>query len=269
MSLNTTQKKLIAILDVFKQPETFILEHLPQVYTSKSFNELSVKDLKSYLSQLQEDLNSLFVIYINLIKRLASYQKDALLKFKTISDCTDFNKIEPQASLSKYWKAALNALSDEVLTFPFNEKTLMLVNRINQMNENASNQFVVENIADALTGANPKSWSEKGESLFELNIRSAILEIEQIIYLKSQGNNQLVTISKIGSAGNPSIRQIVKSNLDVEILKSFSGDILSVLKKLDNREINAVLLQLLDDINSDEINPTKITNKTSIGEAWG
>ena len=62
----------------------------------------------------------------------------------------------------------------DVLLFPFSTVTTRFVNRAIQLGSDASNQQVVENIADALTGANPKNWSEKGETLFNFNLRRTI-----------------------------------------------------------------------------------------------
>ncbi len=62
----------------------------------------------------------------------------------------------------------------DVLLSPFSTVTTRFVNRVTQLGGDASNQQVVENIADALTGANPKNWSEKGETLFNFNLRRTI-----------------------------------------------------------------------------------------------
>ena len=267
--LNTRQKKLIAQLDIFKQPEQFILVDLPTVYTQKEFNKLSKLEINDFVKSLDSDLDKIFNTYIGLISNIADIQKLHLLKLRDLVDCKSFKTVEKGAPLAKYWKKILDALSDDVLTFPYSEKTLMLVNRIVQLNESANNQSVVENLADALTGSNPKSWSEKGLSLFKLNLRMAVSEIEQINYLKSQDNSRLVTISSFDNSGKPSIKEILKSEIDCNEYSKIIGFIRQKIEKLGNSEKNTILLELLNEINSKKFKPTKVTNKSTIGQAWG
>ena len=183
-NLTTRQKKLVAVLDVFRQPETFILEDLPQVYTQKAYMHLNRNEKNIFLNNLANDLEQIFSLYVHLIERIAQLQKNALLKLKVISGSKAFDEVKQGSPLALYWKTLLNEFSDEIVSFPYSENTLMFVNRILQLSKDASNQLVVESLADALTRVHPKSWSEKGESLFQLNLQRAVSEIEQIYYWK-------------------------------------------------------------------------------------
>ncbi len=268
-ALTRQQKKLIAQLEVFKQPEEFILFDLPNVYTGKASGELTSSEINNFISSLESDLNEVFKIYVDLVGQLAGLQKEHLLKLQEITGKQAFPTIKKGAPLAKYWKNALLMLSDKTLSFPYSDKTLMFVNRINQLNDKANNQSIVETLADSLTGANPKSWSEKGLSLFEHNIRSAISEIKQIHYLNLNSGEGVTTISSFDESGKPSFKEILKSNSQTKKLSSIINSIRTNIENLEDIEKNTVLLELLNEINNKKNQPTKVTNKSTIGAAWG
>ena len=129
---------------------------------------------------------------------------------------------------------------------------------------------MVENIADALTGANPKNWSEKGETLFNFNCahyyrnrRSQLLEDTQ--------QHNLVRISSLHQANSePVVREIVRSNLDKSKHKQLLEQLFRDLSHLPDEEKNSILLAVLERINNKELpSPSKIIGEASIGEAWG
>ena len=273
-SLTSLQKRLIAILDVFKQPETFILRELPQTYTGLDFYKLKSKQKTAFFKQLEKDIAQLFEMYIQLIKALSDKQKEALYQLDEISGSPTLSrsKAEAKNSLASSWKMVLKKFPDEVLSFPFSQKTLMFIHRILSINEEASNQLLVESLADALTGIHPKHWNERGQSLFDLNLQKAICEVEQVYHLKLYPELKHVTLmSSLDPSGQHIFSQIPKTSIDIRQHKKLINVIEKQMQHLSPEEKNSILLEIIHQTRQDHLTskPSKITNKTSLGEAWG
>ncbi|MDE3269981.1 MAG: hypothetical protein OYH77_06825 [Pseudomonadota bacterium] len=270
-ALTTREKQLITALEGFRQPESFILFGLPELYTKKPFVQLTLREQSSFLQTLKHDIESLFKHYVDLIKRLAQQQKLALQKLQNSSGTVVFSKVARGAPLAVYWLRVMNNFPAEVLLFPFSAVTTRFVNRVTQMGSNASNQMVVENIADALTGANPKNWSEKGEALFNFNLQRTITEIEEVHYLKAHNNTNMVRISSLQTTNNnPVVREIICTKLDHGKHKQLLERLCQHLSHLSNEEKNSILLTMLEHLNTKQpLSSSKITGEASIGAAWG
>ena len=269
--LTTREKQLVTALDGFRQPENFILTELPLLYAKKPFSELILRERSLFLQALEHDIASLFGRYVELIKCLAQRQKSALQKLQHSSGTVVVEKIVRGAPLATYWPRVLHSFPEDVLLFPFSTVTTRFVNRAIQLGSDASNQQVVENIADALTGANPKNWSEKGETLFNFNLRRTIAEIEEVSCLKAHNNTNLVRISSLHQANSePVVREIVRAELQQDKHKQLLERLCRDLSHLPDEEKNSILLAMLEHINNKELpSPSKITGEASIGEAWG
>ena len=237
VSLTTREKQLITALDGFRQPENFILIELPLLYAKKTFSELTLRERSLFLHELERDISSLFGRYVNLIKCLAQRQKSALQQLQHSSGTIVFQKIARGAPLATYWPRVLHSFPEDVLLFPFSTVTTRFVNRAIQLGSDASNQQVVENIADALTGANPKNWSEKGETLFNFNLRRTIAEIEEVSCLKTHNNANLVRISSLHQENSePVVREIVRAELQQDKHKLLLERLCRDLSHLPNEE---------------------------------
>lgn len=270
-SLTTREKQLVTALDSFRQPENFILVELPVLYSKKPFSDLTIQEQSLFLQKLEHDIASLFGCYVELIKRLAQRQKLALQKLQHSSGTVVVEKITRGAPLATYWPRVLRSFPEDVLLFPFSTVTTRFVNRTTQLGSDASNQQVVENIADALTGANPKNWSEKGETLFNFNLRRTLAEIEEISCLKTHNNTNLVRISSLHQANRePVVREIVRAELEQSKHKQLLEQLCRDLSHLPDAEKNSILLTILERINNKELpSPSKVTGEANIGEAWG
>ena len=271
VSLTTREKQFIIALDGFRQPENFILTELPLLYAKKAFGELSLRERALFLQELECDVTSLFGRYVDLIRRLAQRQRSALQKLQHSSGTIIFPKIALGAPLATYWSQVMRNFPAAVLLFPFSTVTTRFVNRVTQLGSDASNQLVVENIADALTGANPKNWSEKGESLFNFNLHRTIAEIEEVSYLQTHNNTNLVRISSLHRVNRaPVVREIMRAKLKHDKHQQLLEQLCRDLSHLPDEEKNSILLAVLERINDKERpSPSKITGEASIGAAWG
>ncbi len=266
--LTPRMKKLVNALDSLCQPEIFFLTDLPKIYQQKIFSELRYTDKHTLLQNLEKDLLFLFNCYVNLIKRLAKKQGDVLCKLQENNGVE--RKIVRGAPLSKYWKTTMQSLPKRVLTFPFSSVTRHLINRIMQLGNEASNQLVVENIADALTGANPKNWNEKGEVLFDFNLQRSIAEIEEVNHLQTRDKVNLVRISSLKHNSEPVVYEIVQADLNLKFHGKLLDEFYNFLGHLPDTEKNTILLELIKKINIKKLlHPSKVTDEASIGEAWG
>ncbi len=270
-SLTTREKQLITALDGFRQPENFILTELPLLYAKKPFSDLALQERSLFLQALEHDIASLFGRYVELIKCLARHQKSALQKLQRLSGKVVVEEITRGAPLATYWQQVVGNFPADVLLFPFSAVTTRFVNRAIQLGSDASNQQAVENIADALTGANPKNWSEKGETLFNFNLRRTIAEIEEVSCLKAHNNTNLVRISSLHRADSePVVREIVRAELQQDKHKRLLERFCRELSHLPDEEKNSILLAVLERVNNKELpSPSKITGEASISAAWG
>ena len=270
-SLTVRIKKLIAILNTFCQPEEFLLNDLPEIYRKKNFSQLKYSEKQLFLQDLGGDLAVLFNQYVNLIKRLAQAQEISLYKLQSSTGVTVVKNISRGAPLAKHWKNFIQSLPSDVQKFPFSTVTLRFVNRIIQFNEDASNQVVVENIADALTGANPKNWSDKGEALFNFNLQRSVIEIEEVSYLLTGSTTNITRISNINSNKHePVVYEIVQSELNHEKHDKVLNSLYQHLAHLPDAEKNSILLALIKLINNKELlSPSKVSDEVSIGKSWG
>ena len=268
-SLSVRQKKLITALDSFKQPEKFFLYTLPDIYTQQNFKDIHRPVLDNFYRDMAEDVDSLVDTYVALLKSLAKSLRSGLLRlYQALGKEIDIS--ETGAPLAKLWKEAMSLLPATVKDFPFNTTTLRFVNRVSQLDANAHNQPIVETLSDALTGASPRFWDEKGRSLFEFNLRQVLNELVQItLFLSDEKKDRRSQITSIAEDGQPQIAELTQAEVSNDRLMKLATEIRDVLSGLTDPEINKVLVHLLLEINKTKEKSLGTGKSMLPGQTWG
>src|SRR5690606_30414514 len=104
----------------------------------------------------------------------------------------------------------------------------------------------VETIGDVLTKSNPRSWSEKGKSLFDANLLRCRTELEMVFELLSSDFNGRSVIAFINrqTGDKEYMRLGVVSDLK-ESHEEIRSEISNIVGKLNNNDRNALLMSLL------------------------
>lgn len=267
--LSVEQRKLVASLDSFKQPETYFLKTLPEIYFGRPFADLTRDELATVHPKIQKDADALVGHYAELLKAVGKNLRLGLERLLKVVGLGDVVVAEKGAPLAKLWKEAFDRLPADMQKFPFAGSTAKFVNRVKQLDATSNNQWVVETLADALTGSSPRVWNEKGKLLFDFNLQQALSQIVQISLFLQDEKAHLTTITTVGDNGLPVAVEFVQGQVDDQALESLNDKVKKAIDGLTVAEANRVLISLLLEMNKNGTDAVNVTNKTTIGEAWG
>lgn len=251
-ALSVRQRRLVASLDSFRQPEQFFISTLPELYLGNSYNSASEGQLENLFASLREDFDFIQKLYADLLRTVSKKQRTALIRLHRAFGNPKIEIPEARAPLASLWKDLTATLPEGLRTFAFSSSAGRLVHRALQLEGTADNQRVIETLADAVTGANPKSWDEKGHTLFDLNLHQAINELIQIgLFLKDDRSRKCVYVTSSTQDGKPVTAELIST----EDFSPEMADMAERLKKLTadlpKAEMNKVLIDLLLDLNNE------------------
>lgn len=252
-SLTIRQKKLVAALDGFRQPEQFFLKTLPEIYVGGSWEALSDSNIEKIYAGLKEDFDKIQSLYGDLLRNISKSQRTALLRLYRAFGREDIQIPESRAPLADLWRDLANLLPESLKSFAFNSAAGRLIHRATQLEATADNQRVIETLADAITGASPKSWDEKGKTLFDLNLHQSTNEIVQIgLFLSEDGGKKCTYLTSAKDDGMPVTAELVVSNNISAAMEALTVELKRMSNDLTKPEMNKVLIDLLLDLNSEK-----------------
>ncbi len=249
--LSTRQRRLVASLDSFKQPEQFFLTTIPEIYCNDVWKNLSDSQGESLHTELGADLDQLHKMYADLLRSVSKSQRKALLRLYRAFGKPDIEIPEARAPLASLWRELAAILPADLKSFAFNSAAGRLIHRALQLEPTADNQRVIETLADAITGATPRTWDEKGKTLFELNLHQATNEIVQIgLFLSEDGGRQCTFLTSSKDDGTPLTAEVVTSAEVSPAMSAVADELKRLSSDLTKAEMNKVLIDLLMDLNN-------------------
>jgi len=149
-------------------------------------------------------------------------------------------------NLAGLYHQALERFPDDIRKYPFNKLTANFINRIKTFDSAKNSQYFVETVGDVLTQSNPRTWSEKGRSLFEANLLKCKTEIEMVFELLSPTFNGTSVIAFINRQSGE--KEYVRLGLMTSSKGNFEDKVSlidEILQGLSTNERNALLIQMM------------------------
>jgi hypothetical protein len=240
-------KKVLIALDSANEPEKLLFEKLPEAF---GFNHIDEETKSSEVTKLLEKLEDckteLPKTYVQLIQSLHSSLIETLNFIQEV--CLGEKPIQyaKGMNLALVFQETLKRFPSDIGQYPFNKLTADFLNRIKTFDSSKHSQYFVETMGDVLTQSNPRSWSEKGKSLFDANLLRCKTELEMVFELLSPSFNGKSVIAFINrqSGEKEYIRLGIVSNLKEE-LEGKKANIETMINGLTPNDRNALLMSLL------------------------
>lgn len=240
-------KKFLIFLDSVKEPDRFVFEKIPEAFgltpISDKTTDKAIKELASKVKKTSDDTMKVYPGLINrmnaqLVENLQFIQKNCLSEEPV--------KYQKGMNLSELYQGTWKRFDKEVKNHPFNKITNQFIQRFCTFDTTKHPQYFIENLADALTGASPRHWDIKGESLFEYALTQAQNEIEMVCEFLSESFNGESAIAFINheSGHREFLRLGVHSDLENDLMVK-RKEISTLLKDMNEKDRNNLLLSLL------------------------
>ena len=254
VSLSQMARKFLIQLDSSKQPDKLLFNDIPYCFEKKSItSKLSVKEIKSVLSNLKTAKTEIDEVYRKLLLRM---EKD-LINFASFinTEC-----LRCEVTPNPLLKQELISVLSQVKDYPFSSHTGRFVGRVLNFPVSGYKQYFLETVGDVLTGSSPRYWDQKGYSKFEFALKRVQTEIElaceiatpqfkgqSILAFIDKGNNKK-TFLKLGASFKMEKR-----------LSLFLKKIQKMLDSFDETDKRKLTLALLEHINKNTSEKSKIT----------
>ncbi|WP_412463324.1 hypothetical protein [Halobacteriovorax sp. RT-2-6] len=243
--LTVEEKKVLIYLESAKEPDTLVFELIPEALGYERITSKTTKsDIEGITKKLKDAKDKIFAVYPALVKELNASLVSFLQNVQTA--CLGENAFEYKKgfNLAAEFQATFSRLPEEVRTYSFNRLTAKFFGRLKSFNSEKHAQYFIETCGDALTESNPRNWSEKGKSLFEINLTKCLNELEMVTELLDEsfaGQSVIAFLSK-NDGEKEYLRLGVYTESKENDVKSKMEDL---LKDLDSKTRNNLLLSLL------------------------
>src|SRR5690606_826798 len=196
-------------------------------------------------------------VYVELIHSMHASLLETLTFIQEVCLGEESIKYSKGLNLAEVFQASLHRFPKDIGQYPFNKLTSDLLNRIRTFDSTKHGQYFVETIGDVLTKSNPRSWSEKGKSLFDANLLRCRTELEMVFELLSSDFNGRSVIAFINrqTGDKEYMRLGIVSDLK-DSHEEIRSQISSLVGSLSNNDRNALLMSLL---------VSEKENETSVG----
>lgn len=253
-SVDSSLRKLLIAVDSAQEPEALLFNAIPEAFGLPRINEEAAKrDVDQTVASAEFARKRLPEYYVELISamnvslvELVQFLQETCLGEKPIT-------YAPGMNLSEIFQKTLERFPQDLATYPYNKATNTFLNRVRTFDTSRHPQYFIETMGDVLTQSSPRSWSEKGRSLFEANLLKVRSEIEMVFELlgsefkgksvvafinRQTGEKDYMRLGVLGTVRENNIE--LKNKIDV------------LLKDLDPRQRNAMLMELLVRESSDD-----------------
>lgn len=263
--LKSEFRKFLIAIDSATEPEKLIFKMIPEAFGCSGVSSSSTSvDIKKIVDEVLIAKNDIPKFYMRLVESLHT----SLIEFLIFLQSTCLGEkgvvYSKGMNLASLYQQTLDRFPLEVKKYPFNKLTANLLNRIRTFDSSKHSQYFVETLGDVLTQSNPRSWSEKGQSLFEANLAKCKTEIEMVFELLSPTFNGTSVVAFINRQSGE--KEYVRLGLMTTTEDKFENkisDMNEILKGLSINDRNTLLIQMMIPENSDSGN-VKISESKGI-----
>ena len=245
--LSQAGRKILIAVDSSKEPDKLLFERLPNCLNAQKI-DLKTKgtEIKDTLLSFQNTKNEIDNIYKNLLVSI----KNELVQFIKFIDNQCLNGALKQEIKKENLIASFKEVLFKIKKYPFSLNTNRFIGRVLNFDASNYNQYFLETIADVLTGASPRYWSDKGYSKFEFALKSVKTEVELASEIASphfKGQSVLAFIDK-GENKKTFIKVGAHSGVDKRLLNSIEK-INLILNSFDEIDKRKIILAILESMN--------------------
>ncbi len=248
LSSNLSQKgrKILIQIDSSKEPDKLLFNRIPDCFAKPNIHSKTNNDeIKNTLTKLNNTKKEIDGVYKELLINI----KNDLINFIRFIDKQCLSNTLKPITKNKFIKSFQDILS-QVKDYPFSSNTSRFIGRVLNFDPSNYNQYLLETIADVLTGSSPRHWDQKGYSKFEFALKRVKTEIELACeiaspYFKGQSvlafidkGKQKKTFMKLGTISN------TDKNLEASIEKI--KIILDSFDEIDKRKVILAILESID-----------------------
>lgn len=240
-------KNLLIQVDSAKEPDRLLFLKVPECFEMKAITSSSEQSgVDALIGKIDEVSSKARDIYRDLLVRMREklVSKLQLLNSMIFEDSLNLDV----SSLASSYQLLFKKLSDEVQHFDYSKETNVFLNRINSFDSNLEKAYFIENVGDAVTGINPRHWTEKTESLFNYGLDKAVEEITHIslkLDNKTSGENFIAYLDY--NSGEKSYVNLGSRTTLSKKSKTIKEKISSELLTLGREERRSLLVELLAD----------------------
>jgi len=241
--LDLRAKKFLIQVDSATEPDRLIFEKIPEAL-GLTLNKQNVDLIVSDLAKVK---SMAFKAFPALITRLQAQLVDFLYFMQR--DCLglEISVYQKGMNLAEMYCNTWVKFSDEIKNNGYSKNTNAFIQRFLSFDSKNHQQYLIENLADALTGVNPRHWDAKHESVFEMSLAKVQNELEmacEFLGKNFKGESVVAFINRENDR-KEFVRLGVVGTLNSEMIAKRKA-IESELKNLNSRERNQILLSLLD-----------------------
>ena len=248
LSSNLSQegRKLLIQIDSSKEPDKLLFSGIPNCIGKSNINyNTSNNEIENILTELNSVKKEIDTLYRQL---LIDINNDLIHFVKFINQHCLNNTLKPiikEQFITDFQKTFL-----QIKDYPFSSNTNRFIGRVLNFDPSKHIQYFFETVADALTGASPRHWDQKGYSKFKFALKKVETEIElacEIADPRFKGQSVLAFIDK-GMQKKVFMRLGAVSDVDKNLIDSIEKIkiILDSFDEIDTRKIILALLESID-----------------------
>jgi hypothetical protein len=240
-------RKFMIAIDSATEPERLLFKSIPDAFDMNEVVEgLEKKQVDAIVAFTEKATKRLPQYYVELIKGIHGSLVEFLQFMQEVCLGETPVKYSQGMNLSEIYKQTLSRFPADLATYPYNKLTGNFLSRIRTFDTTKHPQYFVETMGDVLTQSSPRSWSEKGRSLFEANLLKVRTEIEMVFELlgaEFKGQSVVAFINR--QTGEKEYMRLGVLGRVKEAHVELKDQIGDMLAELDPRQRNALLMDLL------------------------
>lgn len=240
-------RKFMIAIDSAVEPERLLFRSIPEAFGMNEIVEgLEKKQVDALVAMTEKASKRIPQFYVELIKGIHGSLVEFLQFMQEVCLGEQAVVYTQGMNLSDLYQQTLKRFPNDLAVYPYNKLTNNFLSRIRSFDTSKHPQYFVETMGDVLTQSSPRSWSEKGRSLFEANLLKVKTEIEMVFeLLGSEFKGQSVVAFINRQTGEKEYMRLGVLGKVKETHNELKDQINEMLSEIDPRQRNALLMDLL------------------------